>query len=441
MKASYYNFFFPYEADENKIIAYNSFSTALALMDKPKHDVFQRFVNDGTPIDDEEFVGQLKQGCFLVDDDINELDRIKLRMLTSRFGTGSLGLTIAPTADCNFRCPYCYEKDVIKPDYMNEEVEEAIIKFVEKHMKTIASLHISWYGGEPLMNIGTVERLSRRFISLCEENDVQYNASMISNGYLLTRDIAKLLVDLKITSLQITMDGDEETHNKRRPLACGGGTFKKILQNLVDCKDVIPPVNLRINIDKKNAGSVGEIVKIIAKHELNDKVRPYVAKVTSHDEQYDKASCFDMCGFSKEQYQHLLHHGDDDSIMNHYPRTMANYCGADRLNAYVIAADANMYKCWHEIGTSSRVISNLLRPSSLNEKSYLNYILFDPTIEKECSKCNLLPVCMGGCPYFRFGEERDTCTIHKYVLSDFIQTITAKLKLKKVLEVQNDIIR
>jgi len=434
MKASYYNFFFPYEADENKIIAYNSFSTALALMDKPKHDVFQRFVNDGTSIDDEEFVGQLKQGCFLVDDDINELDRIKLRMLTSRFGTGSLGLTIAPTADCNFRCPYCYEKDVIKPDYMNEEVEEAIIKFVEKHMKTIASLHISWYGGEPLMNIGTVERLSRRFISLCEEHNVEYRAGMVTNGYLFTKDIAQLLVDIKISSVQITLDGDEETHNKRRPLQCGAGTFSTIMQNLIDCKDTMPPISLRINIDKNNAESAEKITKLLSDNGLIDKVKPYVARVTSHDDEYDKSSCFDTCGFSKEELQFFLREGNEESYMRHYPRSTANYCGADRRNAYVFAADGQIYKCWHDIGNPTRTIGSLLNDKTINEDAYHNYMLYDATIDKQCAKCNLLPVCMGGCPFYRTEVDMDACTTHKFVLDNFLKVIASKLKLKKDLE-------
>jgi len=126
MKPSNYNFFLPY-ADTDKYIAYNSFSNALALMEKEKHDMFMAFVETGTEIDNEEFVAQLKAGAFLVEDDCNELERLGLRMLKSRHNTDFLNLTITPTADCNFRCTYCYEKDVIKPDYMTTETEDAVV--------------------------------------------------------------------------------------------------------------------------------------------------------------------------------------------------------------------------------------------------------------------------------------------------------------------------
>jgi len=143
-----------------------------------------------------------------------------------------------------------------------------------------------------------------------------------------------------------------------------------------------------------------------------------------------------MCGFSKEQYQYLLHHGDDDSIMNHYPRTMANYCGADRFSAYVFSASGQIYKYWHDIGNPSRVIGSVLDAKNENEASYMNYMLNDATQDKQCAKCNLLPVCMGGCPFFRLETDKDVCTTHKFVLDGFLKVIACKLKLKKDLEMQ-----
>jgi uncharacterized protein len=177
----------PYKGDENTILCYNSFSNALALIDKDKYEVFMGFVDNGVHIGDESLISDLKRGNFLIEDDVNELDRLRLRMLKSRYNTSSLVLTISPVSDCNFRCLYCYEKDVIRPDYMDKEAEGAIIKLVEGQMKTMANLNITWYGGEPLMNVPTIERLSRKFLELCKENKVKYNASMVTNGYLLDR--------------------------------------------------------------------------------------------------------------------------------------------------------------------------------------------------------------------------------------------------------------
>ena len=53
MKASNYSFFFTYEADADKMIAYNSFSSTLALMDKKQYEIFNNFVQNDIAIDDE----------------------------------------------------------------------------------------------------------------------------------------------------------------------------------------------------------------------------------------------------------------------------------------------------------------------------------------------------------------------------------------------------
>ena len=431
MKVSNYNFFFPYEADTSKVIAYNSFTNALALMEKEKHEVFEAFVQHGVEIADDEFIGQLRQGGFLIDDETNELDLLRFRMLQSRYSTKSLGLTIAPTADCNFRCPYCYEKDVLKPDYMTQEVEDAIVKMVEGQVKTIASLHVTWYGGEPLMNMPTVERLSRKFIEICEKHTIHYSASMISNGYLLTPEIAKLLQELQVSRIQITLDGTAEIHNKRRPLSSGEGTFDTIVKNIEESYEHLNKVSLRINIDKTNAGAANHIVELLKDKNLLDKATPYLGRVIATDDTYDKGSCFTCGGFSEEEFAfYKEHESGGDNFMYKYPQAKGNYCGADALNVHVVAADGGLYKCWMDVGNKQKCWGNLLDQTQANH-THLDYMLYDPTADTNCTKCNLLPICMGGCPDMRL-ENKERCCLYKFALRDFVRVITRQLKDRKI---------
>ncbi|MCM1236362.1 MAG: hypothetical protein NC124_11505 [Clostridium sp.] len=55
---------------------------------------------------------------------------------------------------------------------------------------------------------------------------------MVTNGYFLTKDVAQKLAKLKVSSLQVTIDGPKHVHDKRRVLAGGEGTFDKIIQKL-----------------------------------------------------------------------------------------------------------------------------------------------------------------------------------------------------------------
>ena len=84
---------------------------------------------------------------------------------------------------------YCYEKfENIK---MSRETEIAIVEFTEKLLSesTFKSLHVSWFGGEPLLGLKTIKNLSKKFISICFQNGLDYSASITTNGYLLMNEL------------------------------------------------------------------------------------------------------------------------------------------------------------------------------------------------------------------------------------------------------------
>jgi uncharacterized protein len=83
---------------------------------------------------------------------------------------------------------------------------------------------VTWYGGEPLLGIPVIERLTSKFKEICERKKAEYTAGSI-NGYLFTTKIVKQLLGLGIDFAQITVDGPKETHDSRRPLVGGGQTY------------------------------------------------------------------------------------------------------------------------------------------------------------------------------------------------------------------------
>lgn len=67
---------------------------------------------------------------------------------------------------------------------MSERIQDAIIHLVEMHKSNLQALSVVWYGGEPLLAISIIKRLSLRLIQLCKEANISYSAYMITNGYL-----------------------------------------------------------------------------------------------------------------------------------------------------------------------------------------------------------------------------------------------------------------
>lgn len=95
---------------------------SLELIEKEKYSKYRNFKDKYILIDDEELVKDLKRGQFLIDDDIDELELLRFRILSSRFDNRNLYMTITPTMNCNFNCIYCYEKPREENIFMTEEV-------------------------------------------------------------------------------------------------------------------------------------------------------------------------------------------------------------------------------------------------------------------------------------------------------------------------------
>ncbi len=428
-KLSHYNFVFPYhenDAGEKQMVLYNTKTGSMALIEDAKYKMYCDFESDGKPIEDEELLSNLRLGGFVVDSDFDELVSLRHTMLSSRYSDTGLCLTIAPTSDCNFRCVYCYEKDNIKPVVMNDEVKNAIVEFVKSRIPFIRNLSINWYGGEPLLAMDIIEELSRKFMEMCEENKVEYYASIVTNGFLLTPKIMDKLNELKVVSMQITLDGAAEDHDKRRCLKGGLPTFDRIIDNLVAVKDKIQePISIRINADRHNVDRVDNVVSVLKEKGLEDVTAPYIAMVENANGTYNDNSCLHTNEFSKHEFEFITRNGLD--ILHRIPRQIGNYCGADSGSSFVIGADGLIYECWNEIGMKELSIGKITE--GIVEGSHtFKYMMYDPTEDEECRDCKFLPVCMGGCPYLRQHNPDIRCTSMKHGLAAFMDVIPAILE-------------
>lgn len=63
------------------------------------------------------------------------------------------------------------------------------------------------------------------------------------------------------------------------------------------------------------------------------------------------------------------------------------------------------------------------------------FLLFDVTQDAQCSKCKLLPVCMGGCPKRRT-EGRVDCPVKKYNLNSYMNYLPKILVEKNLKSLQ-----
>jgi uncharacterized protein len=426
MKPSRYNFIFE---ENGNVYIYNAFVNSFAKINSEIVSFISSLEKgDRETQISEEVISPLIRGGFIVEDSKDELAELKVRNRIGRFTSTSFGVTIAPTLACNFKCTYCFEQP--SSEKMSRKTIDAVYDFVLRNLKNKTSFGVCWYGGEPLLALDTVEYLSKRFIALCRTMDILYDADIISNGFLMNEKTANLLAnDLKVNFWQVTIDGPLSIHNKRRPTITGGSSFETVLNNLINCYEYFDRVSVRINVDKSNKEDVPELLDILDETGLKNKVSIYFGKIQPFGAACKsiRSICFTEEEFSKTEsrlYEVALQKG---FILSRHNQLLTNYCGADRINSFVIEPNGNMSKCWNCVGIKEESVGSVY-DDVLND-NYIRWLSYDPFQDPECVDCNLLPICMGGCPYDAIIGSKKVCSAIKYNLIERLKLRNRELVL------------
>lgn len=376
-----------------------------------------------------ELMNNLRKGKMIVDDDVNEISLIISQNYRSRFSETIRNYTIAPTMKCNFRCPYCYEQGV-EYTTMDRNVIEGVKKVFEQDRKSSHFLSISWYGGEPLVAFDIIEELSIRAIELYGDN---YFASMVTNGYLLSKEIAQKLEELRIFNIQITIDGPPDVHNKRRRLPNGKDTFFVIMNNMrtaLNCTEKLH-ITVRVNTDKTNILWANEILNYIEEYGLKHKVSLYLAPVDNVNNTCNPSECFSIREFAEEQIKFIESNFEKGYNFAQVPQRNLSMCGAVSSNGYVIDAKGDIYKCWDDVGNQEMRAGNILNSEPLENINLTKWLSYSISDDKECMECSFLPVCMGGCPNYRIKYGIKKCIPIKENVDEMIKLIYAHYNKKQ----------
>lgn len=405
MKKSKFNLLV--EKSEEYALLFNFYSRGFVKLDK---DNYQKF-EDLSFSPGDQVLKELKNGFFIHDDDVDELEMLDARNRVSRYATSHFGLTIVPTLDCLFSCEYCFESK--KKEYMSLKTENEIIEFFKRVLSGIRHFHVSWFGGEPLLAFGTMDRLSSEFIRLCEESRVSYSSDLITNGYLLTPKNIDWLKQIKVGQMQITFDGDEETHNQRRKLKNGGPTFRVIMDNLKNAAGNFR-IKIRVNIDKKNVQKVERFFPVLEQYGIQDKVSVYYGSIFSATEACKdyESSCLDIDALGDILLDFHKDALDKNQKYISFPFPLATLggCGAMKPNHFIIDPQGYLHKCLNTVGTDLENIGHISQPIQMTPRLAW-WLTWDPLKEKECRECQVLPLCGGGCPYNRITGQH-TCTYY-----------------------------
>lgn len=398
------------------VVVFNSYSGALV---EPDDEFMENYalVASGGNADPAATEDMLAAGL-IVEDDVDELEALKSEYRHRTDSADSLNLIIAPTLACNFSCPYCYEKR--DAGLMGERVMADVVGLVEANTLLGRDVSVMWYGGEPALGKRVVENLTSRMRRVCARSGVGYEASMVSNGYML--DDPTWVMNMGIERVEITLDGMKETHDSRRRLAEGGGTFDHIVENVRRLLGEGVEVNLRVNADKRTVDEARSLVDYLLG-----------CGVEGFDVHLGLVKDFTPSGLvrdgylSMEEFAHqfvdfhrfLWSRGLRDCAMSMMPTPKVNACTLDAPNSFVVDPVGRVYKCIAEIGDGGRSIASV--SDTLSPEMGCDRV--NPFSFSECVECKMLPVCMGGCLRAMDEGFAARCEVWRYAWEECVRTV------------------
>lgn len=450
MKPSVYNFVWSTD-DPEKVMIFNSLTTALAEVRKKRINLLNvpQFDYALLPENERQFVDELRKGGFVVDDTADELRTVKFNYNSDKYDSPIARLVIAPTLACNFACSYCFEQsDKSQSEnghqnaFMPDDIKQNLLNYVEEIVKTGKDIFVTWYGGEPLLAKETIFDLSQKMIAITEENNVEYSAGMVTNGYLISKDpdTVQNFKKSRIKFIHVTLDGPREVHDSRRMLkGSNGPTFDQILEGIKLLKANDIETYIRVNIDRSNIDNISRLLNVLKENNLSNifiylgHVIPYTAGCKSYE-----SSCILTEEFSiinQAFYKNLNLMGFEAGRESFYPR-FARACDANRTNAFVLDPDGDMYKCWTEIGnkaTSIGKIGDLTQQKEEKGNREIQWLTWEPFEYPDCVECKMLPICMGGCAHHAMfiNRDRPECKEWKYSLENYVRSRFSSLKTLK----------
>lgn len=352
--------------------------------------------------------------------------------------TTELNITVLTTLQCNFACDYCFQGD--HGDYnkfaekMSMDTAARVADWIEQELDRVRpeKLVLTFFGGEPLLNLPVMYFLAERLWNATRARRVNQLVSIITNGLLLTEAVVDRLLPFGLRGVKITLDGDRDTHNRMRPLRGGQGTFDRIIENI---RRVAPRVRVAIggNFDESSVDSYPALLAFLREQDFADRIGKVNFKPVVRSAEDAGAlkpaggprilsltpvgadgvptkplggTCMTSAGAGTASTCDTCHFLDDKMTFLREETRRFGFptpdgvhngpCHVHMQHAHTIGPDGSLYACpgfTGEKGLSTGHIDQ--RRDPLRERARQQFDRLRPW--DECGDCAFIPVCAGGC--------------------------------------------
>jgi uncharacterized protein len=329
------------------------------------------------------------------------------------------------TNQCNLSCQYCYEfgEDKVatpegKPKFMDIETAKQSVDFLLEGSKGRKAVHITFFGGETLMNFPLLKQVVAYASERAAEQGRSVDFSLTTNATLLTPAIIEFLSENQI-GVTVSMDGPPDLQDKMRVFANGRGSYDIIAPRV---KALIAghrtrPITARVTL----TNGVTDVVRIYRhlKEELGFHEVGFAPVTTSPDRLYSinergmNGVLKDFHVLAEEYLEYALRgqmHGFSnvsDTIAELYQGVNKSHpCGA-ALGLVGVGPSGDIAPCHRFVDSDTHALGNIAtgidkqKQTAFLDRGHING-------KYDCHTCFARPLCAGGCHHEAFVRYGDT---------------------------------
>ena len=371
----------------------------------------------------------LAEHGFMVTDRAAEMSSLESHFASFRADVSDLRVTVLTTLQCNFACEYCYQGDhggPAKPaDRMSMATAGQAAAWIEHEVRRVhpARVVLTFFGGEPLLNLPALFEIAERSWRATQDLGIPQAITLVTNGVLLTPEIATRLLPLGLCGIKVTLDGTRETHDLMRPMRGGQGTFDRIIENM---RQVAPLVPLTVggNFDASTAERYPALLDFLRQQEFADRIaqisfkpiirqsraaapRGVIPLTPVEDDLISvNGSCVTAAAGTGGSVCDSCRVDDDQMTVLQRETRKRGFATLDgvhmgpcelyRSHSHTIGPDGSLYACPGFTGDNEQSVGHIDREPSLFQSALADRLAtLSPW--RLCGDCAFIPVCGGGC--------------------------------------------
>lgn len=430
-------YFCKFKLDEENTLLLNTLTSALDIVDNDTLKEINKMIESKDEISKQigsPLYNKLKQRGYICESEnkekaiLNKFEKNIKDVSLIYQQLSPFDFTICPTMGCNLRCTYCFEEEKYHKnlEVMSDKKLDVIFDYIKQRNKLFKklklkkgnflpkNLNIKLFGGEPLLKSNYL--IVKKIYEFGYQN--QLPIQLITNGTSIDDKYFELLKKYNwMSRVQITLDGDKATHDKRRIHADGSGSFDQTCDGIQKVLDSGVRLDLRINVDKDNIYKLKELEELFnrRKWSQNPLFLPYASPVQSFNSNklnnlivfyemldilvkkgwYGKKDSFIKEVLSPAAFTVKFFNSSSKEVKP-WKKT---YCEATAGSSYCFSPDGTITNCLTYAGCKERAIGHFDESGvTIDKEKLLKWINRSPFNMEKCKDCKFILFCGGGCP-------------------------------------------